>query len=358
MAKYRPVAHEHIWRNARCAGLTETARHALLYLLTGSFTNTIGAYPIQPSVAAAEMESVNADEFLLALTQLQARSLAYYANGYVVVSCWFLHNTWESALQGKVQKAAKREYQQLPPEIQTRWIESSIAAGVPADVIQAFVGKPLASPISHSEMPLQHNNGTELQQDLTITTPTSSVGSGGDICQTLILTPAVEQYRPFIEQTLRDLSAIDAQNIADECCGAIAASEAGKRPAIRGLHQWLPTLVQNFKNGTFVPQWSHEIAQQREDARKQAEKAIAAASQQREEKDEYQIRCRYAEVLLHRLDDDELGRFAAELMQRLVTVDQKSKARQAIESRQLCDGMIKAAIVAQAEIWQHANAGK
>jgi hypothetical protein len=352
MAKYRPVAHEHIWRNPRCAGLSETARHTLLYLLTGSFTNTIGAYPIQPSVAAAEMESVNCDNFLQALAELQARSMAYYANGYVVVSCWFLHNTWESTLQGKVQKAAKREFQQLPPEMQERWIESSIAAGVPADVIQTFVGKPLASPISSPEMPLQHYNGTELQQNITITTSTSTVGSGGDTFQTLMLTPAVEQYRPFIEQTLCNLPASDAQNIADECCGAIAASEAGKRPAIRGLHQWLPTLVQNFKNGTFVPQWSQAISQQRESARKQAEKAIAAASQQREEKDEYQTRCRHAEALLQSLSSEELSRFTVELMQRLMTVDQKLKARQAIESRQLSDGMIKAVIVAQTENWQ------
>lgn len=211
MARYRPVANEHIWRNARCAGLTETARHALLYLLTGSFTNTIGAYPIQPSVAAAEMESVNADGFLLALTQLQARSLAYYANGYVIVSCWFLHNTWESTLQGKVQKAAKREFQQLPPEIQVRWIDSSIAAGVPADVIQAFIGKPLASPISHSEMGVVQKIDENTQQ------LAKALADGVPIIISTI------QKFPFITQAIRTLEANGK---------GVAISTAGKRFAV------------------------------------------------------------------------------------------------------------------------------
>ena len=108
MAKYRPIAQEHIWRSPSCAGLPSNARLALLYLLAGSFTNTIGAYPIHPAIAAAEMELETPAEFTKLLQQLQDRGLVHFEGGIVIVATWFRHNTWESTLQGKVQKLAER----------------------------------------------------------------------------------------------------------------------------------------------------------------------------------------------------------------------------------------------------------
>lgn len=351
MAKYRPIAQEHIWRNPSCAGLPGNARLALLYLLAGSFTNTIGAYPVHPGIAAAEMELETTDEFITLLRQLQNRSLVHFEDGIIIVAAWFRHNTWESTLQGKVQKLAEREYKQLPQHLRTKWIEFSLAAGVPRQAIENFIRMPLASPIDTEQQQHHSHEHNYTEQKINITTTAEPNSSGGQSMSALYLTDAAEPYRQFIERALQALPHDDAQQIADECSGTLEASTSGKRPPICGFHQWLPTLVENFRSGKFAPQWGPEIARRRHAAQQQAQQQIAHANQQRQNNDEYQRRCNYAEMLLLGLSVDELEQFADLANRRLLTHEQKSRARMAVLNRQLDNGMVKSTIVETAERW-------
>lgn len=348
MATYRPIAYQYIWRSELCSGLSQAGKHAFLYLLAGSFTNSIGAYPIHPAIAAAEMELETSAQFIELLQQMQDRGLVHFEDGIVIVAPWFRHNKWESALQGRVQKLAEREYKQLPRHLRSKWVEFSLAAGVPSQSLETFIQMPLVSPIG-----TEHNH---TEQKINITTTADPNGSGGQSTPALYLTVAAEPYRQFIERTLQALPHEDAQQIADECSGALEASTSGKRPPICGFHQWLPTLLANFRSGKFAPQWGPEIARSRHAAQQQAQQQIAHASQQRQNNDDYQRRCHHAEMLLLELSEDELEQFSDLANRRLLTHEQKLRARTAVLNRQLDSGMVKSTIVETAERWRLSSA--
>lgn len=356
MARYRPISPEQAWRSTRSAQLNMAERYGEFYLLTSPFSNAIGCYRIVERIAAAEI-GLSLDQFLDMLNRLQNRGIAVFENGYILVRTWFLHNTWESALQGNVAKAAIRDVAELPAKMRENWISACIEAGVPEEIIEKFIPEPLPSPSQGATNPLNNKNNNIEQLTRTGTTTTqdkeSKVVRGGSRNEiALHLLPIAEIHRAFIESCVQDLSPEDAQKIADEVSGALEAAQNGKREPIHGMHGWLPTLVDRLRHGTFIPQCGPAIAARRAAAAQAQQrevestlsKAIELKRQEQEQTETLKI--------LQTLSPADLDVFSVIAEKHVPIREMRPKIKEAISNRELPTGLGGAAVLAAAKEWR------
>lgn len=361
MAKYRPISPENAWRSSRGARLEIEERYVELYLLSSPFTNVIGCYPIVEQIASAECGFHDTKKFVDTLERLQAHGIVIYEAGYVLVRTWFLHNTYESAFQGNVAKAAIREITSLPLALREQWVASCIEADVPEDAISQLLSQPLKSPSVGTSKGLPHNNHhnkPEREQKTTTTTKQKVTqddndggGSGNEIEMKICLVPLAAPHRAFIESALSNLPFEDAQMIADEVGGTLEAAARGEREPIRGLHGWLPTLVNRLREGSFVPQWGPDIARKREFSIKNAQLAIESAHQRQEESRKQEEAMAEAASLLATLNESDLQELAILAAQLSPMRDLRSRIRDAVIKREIPKGLGKIEILKATSEW-------
>ena len=357
MAKYRPISPQHAWRSNRSSNLDMVERYGELYLLSSPFANVIGCYKIVERIAAAEI-GLNVEQLLAIFHRLEACGIALYENGHILVRTWFLHNTWESAFAGNVAKAALREIANLPAELRAKWELACIDAGVPQEIISGFVAESLQSPLEVPRKALSnknHNIEQKTEQKTTTTTPKSSnveQHRGGSYLTELHLLPIAENHRAFIESSVQGLSPEDAQRIADEVVGALEAARSGKREPIRGLHGWLPELVDRLRRGSFVPQWGPEIADKRNSAMQAQQRNEDATRERKAELERQEQERSIAEALLQEISSADLVEFAALAEPHVPLRDLRPKVKEAILRREMPPGLGCAAVLVAAKQWR------
>jgi len=335
-----------------------TNRYGELYLLSSPFSNPIGCYRIVEGIAAAEM-GLNLEQFVNILSSLQASGIAVYESGYILVRTWFLHNTWESTLQGNVAKIAVHNVAEMPMALREKWVLASIEAGVPEEALKPFLTKPLASPSVGASKGLQYKNDNkniEHQQETTTTTEqilaneNASGGSGKD-CSAIFLTPLAEHHRAFIESALRDLSPDDAQMLADEVGGTLEAAAKGKRKAIDGLHGWLPKVVTHFHENKFTPQWGPAVAKCREENLRKAKQEVENTYLQQCALEKQVSATAKAKSFISDLSSDDLQEFAS-LAETFAPMGvAKKRIRESVLQREIPLGIGKAAILQAMMEW-------
>lgn len=360
MAKYRPISPENAWRSSRGARLEIEERYVEFYLLSSPFSNVIGCYPIVEQIASAEIGFHDPKKLVDVLERLQAQGIITYEAGYVLVRTWFFHNTYESAFQGNVAKAAIREVASLPLELREQWVASCIEAGVPEDVINQLFSQPLKSPSAGTSKGLLHNNHhkkPEQEQKTTTTTKQKDTqgdndgGGSNEIEMKISLVPLANPHRAFIESALSNLPIEDAQMIADEVGGTLEAAARGERAPIRGLHGWLPTLVNRLHEGSFVPQWGPDIARKREISIKNAQQVIESAHQRQEENRKQEEAMAEAASLLAALNESDLQELAIIAAQLTPMRDLRSRIRDAVIKREIPKGLGKIEILKATREW-------
>ena len=285
MARYRPVAPEHAWRSERGTLMPREIRYAELYFLTSPFSNTIGCYKIAKPIVAIEMGLAGIAELETILGSLLEMKIIDYRYGHILVKEWFSHNSWESTFRGNVAKAASKEIAGLPLDLREAWVTSCLDAGVPVEAVRDVLPKASPSPSGAPAEGLPYRTTTEQIGTVLETTNhlPKTVGfegyqpSGGSNPSSILLLPIAEPQRTFIEEAIKDLSMKDAQLIADEVCGALEAVKMGWRDPIRGLHGWLPKLVEQLKTGKFVAHAGLAVTERR----RVAEAAVAQAAEQK-----------------------------------------------------------------------------
>lgn len=362
MAKYRPISPAQSWRSTRSSALDVRERYCEIYLLTSPFSNPIGCYPLVENIAAAEI-GLSAEELLSMLSRLQSKGIIIYEYGHVLVRTWFFHNIWQSTLLGNVAKMALSDVAALPPELQKKWASACIEVGIPEEIVDQFIPKPLSAPLEEASHPLSNKNynKTEHQTEHGTTNATKTnineMESGSSILKINLL-PIAENHRNFIEAAVCGLSPDDAQKIADEVCGALQAVKDGKREPIRGLHGWLPKLVERLHNDTFAPQWGLDVAARRK-AAVQTQQRENESARQNEVDHELQMRERSnAEALLHALSPEDLENFAA-LAESLIPLRNfRPKIRESIVKREVPLGLGCAAVLGAAKEWRSKEGAK
>ncbi|MBK6907834.1 MAG: hypothetical protein IPH08_12480 [Rhodocyclaceae bacterium] len=352
MAKYRPISPEQAWRSTRSTGLDSFERYVELYLLSSPFSNAIGCFRFVLRIAAAEI-GMSCEDLFATLSRLEQKGIVLVQGDFVLVRTWFFHNFWDSTFAGNVAKAASREAAELPPAIHTQWTIACIEAGVPAEVISKFSGKPLQSPLEQPNKGLSNNNQTEPQPDenttTTITAPPCSRGGGDSF--SLELLPIGEPHRRIIESSLDGIDFTDAQAIADEVCGALAAADIGRRKPILGLHGWIPALVESFKSGSFVPQWGTKVAQERERTLTNAERERSARAED-EREIVRQKEARYsATALLQSLSETDLYEFIRAVEPQVKLPKLLPAIRDSILRREVPQGLGGSIVVSASRTW-------
>lgn len=353
MASYRPISQNSAWRSTSAASMLMSERYLEYYFLTSPFSNAIGCYQIVPSIVVAEMGLSSQDELAGLLAQLQAKGIIYRSDNFVLVTTWFHHNKWKSALQGNVKKLAQQEIEALPTALQEKWVETSLKSGVPLDGIRPLVPSFFKNQ-EGAPKGLAHKNETEtkLKTELETTTIQQPSGSCG-LSNNLFLVPLAEPHRSFFESALKDYSIVDAQLIADEAGGALEAAAKGERPQIVGLQAWLPSLIAAFNNGTLANNFAHKIAERRKIETKEAERIEAERQKVQENHQKIQASLQKTETLLQELDESQLHEFASQASEKAISKKWRSEICDSILNRKIPESPVcRNPVLLVAESWQ------
>ena len=330
MAKYRPISPDAAWRDPQVSVLDIQSRYLEIYLLTSTFANVIGCYRLVSSIAAAET-GMSCEEFRAALGALETNRLIERHDDYFLVRRWFRHHLWQSVLTGNVAKRAAQEISTLPTFLRERWIESCLEAGAPREFAEAIC-KPLSSPFDGASERLPHSNYNATELDSTTTPPYMHT-------HRLEMSPKVEPFRDFVEQSTSGIDPELAQQIVDELSGIIDAAEAGKRPAIGSIHGWLPAVIKSARSGLFIPQWGLNVVRQRDLITELADQKKAEAIRMERQKQAYSEEVSEAEQTLHNMSDELLDIFAVRVSTALQIKSARVRVMDELKQRKVPRGL-------------------
>ena len=305
MATYRPVSQNQAWRSQLSTCLTIQERYCLLYLLTCPFSNSIGAFEIVPTIAAAEM-GLSSPELDALLGELMFKNIIFLCGNLIIVRPWFLHNKWESTFQGNVKKLAHKEINFLSKIAYENFLNACIQACVPINVVTELrVCSSTVGPLKE----LEDNNGTEHLLNTTLPDTTDDVGSS--CSDQIYLIAALENHRIFIENRLKNFKITERQLIADETSGTFEAAAKGNRPPIVEFESWFKAIVKAFEKGDLSINFAHNISSQRLEFLKKVEADKIDEMNKRNADINLAKLIVEAEIFLQNLDSSQLEEFAA-----------------------------------------------
>lgn len=363
MSSYRPIRQKEAWCSVQNSDLTISERYGQFYLLTSPHTNTIGCYQLVTKIAAVEA-GLSTEEFENVLARLEAKRVACFRSGYVLVRTWFRHSTWESTFTGKVRKRAIAELLEVPSGLRPLWEEASMEAGVPKEVLEGLMAKPLGSPSEGASKGLRNTNtnGTSTKRDDTDTSIEAAVAAslshGEKVvgCEIALLEIA-EPYRPVIEHLAvsHDLSCEQIQGIAYEFSQRLEDAEMGRGKPIAQVKRWLETLAAVAKQGGCVLDRGANLSKRMAaDAKRRKEELLAEECQRAQEDGAAARRSRVANVLQSATSDElrEIADLAAVQAARpSMPKGVRDLAREAAMSRTVPSALAGVAVTSAVESW-------
>jgi len=123
MGRQRTINDSNFWRSPLIAGKTQEDKATLLYLLTSPFSNIVGAYPIVPRIAAAEM-GWTSEQLLLVIDRLAEFDLVAYdeQSCNVWVKIWWEHNSAKMAVGPSLRSNTYAQIDQIIPSWRNAYI--------------------------------------------------------------------------------------------------------------------------------------------------------------------------------------------------------------------------------------------
>lgn len=115
MGRQRTVNDHGFWHSPLLQQCTTEDKTALLYLLTSPVSNVIGAYPLVPRIAAAEV-GWSKDQWLQVVERLRAEDLVWFdpERMFVWVRIWWFHNLASQTMGPKLRARTLENIRQLP----------------------------------------------------------------------------------------------------------------------------------------------------------------------------------------------------------------------------------------------------
>ncbi len=103
----------------------------------------------------------------------------------------------------------------------------------------------------------------------TTTTPTDGQRGGGsalDAPVTVVVGGSAERHRDILITLLNQagLSSDAGQQIADELAGRLEAAARGTHSAVGSVRGWLNSVITQYKNGSFIPEFGRAITMRRQ----------------------------------------------------------------------------------------------
>ncbi len=115
MSRQRTVNDQRFWRNPLLQSCTTEDKVALLHLLTSPDSNIIGAYPLVPRIAGAEIGWTQ-DQWLQVMERLRLSDLAWYdiERMFVWVRIWWEHHLASQSMGPKLRNRTIDDIRRLP----------------------------------------------------------------------------------------------------------------------------------------------------------------------------------------------------------------------------------------------------
>lgn len=115
MGRQRTVNDHGFWHSPLLQQCTTEDKTALLYLLTSPVSNVIGAYPLVPRIAAAEV-GWSKDQWLQVIERLRAEDLVWFdpERMFVWVRIWWFHNLASQTMGPKLRARTMENIRRLP----------------------------------------------------------------------------------------------------------------------------------------------------------------------------------------------------------------------------------------------------
>lgn len=125
MGRQRTINDQSFWHSPLLQGCTTEDKMALLHLLTSPVSNIVGAFPVVPRIAAAEI-GWSPDQWLQVIERLRAEDLVWFdpVRMFVWVRIWWFHNLASQALGPKLRTRTIENIRQLPAPWREPFIEA------------------------------------------------------------------------------------------------------------------------------------------------------------------------------------------------------------------------------------------
>ncbi|GAB7127900.1 hypothetical protein JCM19000A_24070 [Silvimonas sp. JCM 19000] len=125
MGRQRTVNDQGFWHSPLLQGCTTEDKTTLLHLLTSPVSNIIGAYPLVPRIAAAEV-GWSQDQWLQVIERLRAEDLVWFepVRMFVWVRVWWHHNLASQTLGPKLRARTLDNIRQLPEPWQGPFLDA------------------------------------------------------------------------------------------------------------------------------------------------------------------------------------------------------------------------------------------
>lgn len=160
MGRQRTVNDHGFWHSPLLQQCTTEDKTALLYLLTSPVSNVIGAYPLVPRIAAAEV-GWSQDQWLQVVERLRAEGLVWFdpERMFVWVRIWWFHNLASQTMGPKLRARTMENIRQLPEP----WLAPFLADYKARlnEELRQLVDTSLAGEVSANDASVPHGYGID-----------------------------------------------------------------------------------------------------------------------------------------------------------------------------------------------------
>lgn len=184
MGRQRTINDHGFWHSPLLQQCTTEDKTALLYLLTSPVSNVIGAYPLVPRIAAAEV-GWSQDQWLQVVERLRAEDLVWFEpeRMFVWVRIWWFHNLARQTMGQKLRARTLENIRQLPES----WLAPFLTDYKARlnEKLRNVLDTLLADEDAADDISIPHGYGIDTSSDLSQHNTNTNVNSISNVTSTL-----------------------------------------------------------------------------------------------------------------------------------------------------------------------------
>ena len=240
MSRQRTINDQGFWRSPRLQICTTEDKIALVHLLTCPDSNVVGAYPLVPKIACAEV-GWSADQWLQVIDRLRANDLTWYdaERMFVWVRIWWEHHHAGQSMGPKLRNRTLGDIRNIPHT----WLQPFLDDFRPhlSPEYQLILDRELGLLEAADTLSISCRYGIDRVSNLSLSNPNSNPNPNSKVT----LTPRPPATQPV------DISAIPASHRADVGLVLREAQQSGRSAA--DLQTVIKDLARQFQSPTKPP---------------------------------------------------------------------------------------------------------
>lgn len=187
MGRQRTINDQKFWRNPLLQNCSTEDRVALLHLLSSPDSNIVGAYPIVPRIAGAEI-GWTLDQWHQVIERLKTQGLVWFeANSmFVWIKIWWDHHNCSQVMGPKLRNRTLEDIKNLPTDWQEAflhdfrqriskthrtWLDLALNSDHPSETIPISYADNIEASSSFSEHNINSNINSKITSTLDMSLP-------------------------------------------------------------------------------------------------------------------------------------------------------------------------------------------